>query len=164
MWVVLNFTGELWQVIFKKERQISFWILFLVHAEISLLSDDQVPFYCGLTRLKSKKRWVVILKSVFKTNLMHIACTLKRTYLNFFLKMLLYSYILFFCQQLSVIYSGGKCHSVLQMGIPRCVEEKVFSLMPIRRAVSSVIARPKSVLSMWNALLGFCAVSVKMSS
>lgn len=79
---------------------------------------------------------------------MHIACTLKRTCLNFFLKMLLYSYILLFCQQVSVIYNGGKCNnSVLQTGILGCGEEKTFSLMSIRRAVSSVIAGSKSVTS-----------------
>lgn len=125
--------------------------MFLVHAEMSLLSGDQVSFHCGLTRLKAKKRRrVFILKSVFKKkNLMHIACTLKRMYFNFFLKILLYSYILLFCQHLSVIYNGGKYRkSVLQMGMPRCGEEKVFSLMPIRRAVSSVITGSKSVTSM----------------
>lgn len=80
---------------------------------------------------------------------MHVACTLKRMYFNFFLKILLYSYILLFCQHLSVICNGGRYRkSVLQMGMPRCGEEKVFSLMPIRRAVSSVITGSKSVTSM----------------
>lgn len=62
--------------------------------------------------------------------------------------MLLHSYLLLFCQQLSVNYHGGKCHnSLLQMGIPRCGEEKVFALMPVRRTVPSVTAGSKSVTS-----------------